>query len=121
MWTYEQSTGILRDAKWGHVSSGYAGRGDGKNNPAMQHVKNVGPLPTGLYHIEKAITHQRLGPLSLLLMPDIGNVMLGRYGFYIHGDSLEAPGEASEGCIVLGRAARAVVNESNDRWLSVIP
>lgn len=121
MWTYEQSTGILRDASWLHITTGYAGRGKGKNNPAMQDVRNVGPLPTGLYQMGVAINHPRLGPIAIPLIPDAGNCMHGRSDFLAHGDSIAHPGEASLGCIILNPAARNLLSKSKDRWLSVIP
>ncbi len=45
-WTYAQTTGELqRDDKL--VATGYSGNGPGKNNPAMEDVPNVGPIPSG--------------------------------------------------------------------------
>jgi len=41
-WTYTQETGNLQlDGK--HVSTGYSGANNGKNNPAMDNVPNIGP------------------------------------------------------------------------------
>jgi len=37
-WEYSQSTGILK-FNLGKVTTGYAGHGNAKNNPAMEHVK----------------------------------------------------------------------------------
>ena len=42
---YSQSTGALTDAVKGVVAQGWAGNGEGKNNPEMQEVHSVGPLP----------------------------------------------------------------------------
>lgn len=46
-WTYAQETGDLQqDGK--HISTGYSGANEGKNNPAMDNVPNVGPIPRRL-------------------------------------------------------------------------
>lgn len=43
-WTCAQKTGELQqDGE--HVATGYSGAGEGKNNPKMQSVRNVGPIP----------------------------------------------------------------------------
>jgi hypothetical protein len=118
MWIYSQSNGYLYDAARNLVAVGYAGTGEGRNNPDMQHVKNTGPLPVGLYYIEKSMTHPKLGPVALPLMPDPGNVMHGRSAFYIHGDN--ATNDASEGCIILQRMTREFLAKAKDRWLLVI-
>lgn len=45
--------------------------------------------------------------------------MHGRAGFYMHGDKVAAPGNASEGCIIMPRAVRAQcwANASHDNGL----
>lgn len=119
MWTWEQGTGrLLRDGD--QVAVGYSGAGEGKNNPDMQSVHNVGPVPVGRYSIggpHDTMTH---GPYVLPLNPDPANEMFGRSGFLIHGDSVVHPGTASEGCIILGRSTRTEVWESGDRDLEVV-
>jgi hypothetical protein len=43
-WTYAQKTGELQqDGK--NVATGYSGAGPGKNNPEMENIRNVGPIP----------------------------------------------------------------------------
>jgi hypothetical protein len=45
-WTYAQKAWELQqDGK--PVTTGYSGGGVGKNNPALQHFHNVGPIPQG--------------------------------------------------------------------------
>ncbi|MPW09303.1 hypothetical protein GCT19_27215 [Paraburkholderia sp. CNPSo 3155] len=45
-WTHSQSSGTLsRDGSL--VARGYSGHGAGKNNPVMQAVRSVGPIPEG--------------------------------------------------------------------------
>ena len=53
--TYHNSTGrlVCRDAS-GRTTvdhTGYAGTGAGRNNPAMENVRNVGPIPQGNYSV----------------------------------------------------------------------
>ena len=123
-WTYEQSSGVMRDPNGSFVWEGYAGgdcgaRPDGINNPTMQDVVNVGPLPRGAYLVEAPVEHTRLGPFALPLLPDSGNEMFGRSGFYCHGDTQE-PGCASDGCIVMPRSVREQIWASSDHALSVL-
>lgn len=119
MWTYEQLTGDLRyDGKV--VASGYSGHEEGKNNPAMQHVPNSGPIPVGYYTILAPRTTETHGPYVMPLEPFKQNQMFGRAGFLIHGDSIKAPGTASEGCIIIGRSVREAIWQSGDRTLKVV-
>ena len=46
------------------------------------------------------------------LIPSPTNEMFGRSEFLIHGDSLEHPGAASEGCIILPRFTVAYMGVS---------
>lgn len=118
MWTYDQATGaIARDGR--ALGRGYAGRGEGKNNPAMQGVHMVGPLPRGRYTIGEPRRDPRLGPWSMPLTPAEENDMLGRSGFWIHPDSISHPGEASEGCICADSALRRLMWISGDHELEV--
>lgn len=122
MWIYKQSTGELRrqalDAPL--IATGYAGRGDGKNNTAMEGVRNIGPLPRGLYSMGLAYTDPHRGPVCIPLLPDASNDMKGRSGFLIHADLIAAPGNASEGCIIFSQPTRKLLAESKDRWLVVV-
>lgn len=103
MLTFVQGTGEVL-YKGAHFCWGYAGNGAGKNNPAMQNVKSVGPLPCGRYKVKPARLSTRLGPITLNLEPDPANEMFGRDLFRIHGEvpPPALPGHASDGCIVLG-------------------
>lgn len=117
-WRYSQASGwIAHDGE--NVAEGYSGAGDGKNNPAMQDVPNVGPLPRGSYTIGEPSDTKTHGPYVLHLTPDPANEMFGRSGFLIHGDSVVHPGTASEGCIILPRKVREQVWDSGDRDLEV--
>ena len=119
MWTYSQSTGQLaRDGKL--FGSGYSGLGADKNVPADQLVQGQGPIPQGAWTIGPAENSGELGPLIMRLFPKAGTETFGRSGFFIHGDSLAHPGEASHGCIVLAHALREEISFSNDIDLTVI-
>ena len=118
-WIYEQSTGrLLRNGKL--AGFGYAGYGDGQNNPAMQHLRNVGPLPQGVWRIlPPQDPAGRLGPLALPLEP-ISGEMFGRDDFLIHGDSTARNRTASIGCIVVAIEVRRLIVGSGDDLLTVI-
>ena len=111
MWKYVIPTGELFDAAGNKITSfGYSGGNcgknpEGKNNPLMVSVKNIGPLPPGLYTFGQPVPQSHLGPFAIPLIPDAANVMMGRGDFYVHGDTTPS-GNASEGCIILPRAIR---------------
>ena len=120
MWTYRQATGeILHDDTL--VGSGYSGFGEGKNNPAMEAVHNVGPIPQGWYTIGEPVDTKTHGPYVLRLTPASENQMYDRAGFLIHGDSLAHQGAASQGCIVTIPAMRIQIWKSGDHQLTVVP
>jgi hypothetical protein len=118
MWQYRQSNGDLsRDGR--SIGAGYSGRGVGKFNPTMEGERDVGPIPRGMYRIGAQFDHPTKGPVTMGLNP-VGHTALGRSAFLIHGDSREHPGDASQGCIVLGRALRQVVADTGDTQLEVV-
>lgn len=119
-WIFQQSTGRLsRNGKL--VATGYAGKDSGKNNPAMQFTPDTGPLPRGRYTITgHPFHHPHTGNYSMRLQPASTNVMFGRAGFLIHGDSAAHPGSASNGCIVMPLNIRQAIWASGDRQVEVI-
>jgi hypothetical protein len=104
------------------AATGYSGaEPNGKNKPNMQEIPDVGPLPCGYYTITgPPFDDPKHGPFVLRLVPDPTNQMFGRSGFLIHGDSIEHPGAASEGCIILPRNVRQRIWYSGDRDLLVV-
>lgn len=118
-WTYQQSTGKLWAPRGRQITVGYSGHGEGKNSPAHQDIRNVGPIPRGLWRIGPAYDSQRVGPMALPLDP-IGHDCCGRTYFRAHGDSAKHPGEASKGCVILGRMIRERINASPDKELMVV-
>lgn len=125
MWIYEQTSGKMYRPDGRLLATGYAGGNcgenpEGINNHAMQHCRSIGPIPVGMYTIGSLIDrHRHLGPFVIVLEPYENNEMFGRSAFRIHGDTTP-PGNASEGCIILPRAARLEIAESTDRLLKVV-
>lgn len=118
-WTYKIASGTLLNLNNIVVGRGYAGHGEGLNNPAMTNVHNVGPLPVGKYKIGQHEEGLSVGKFALPLTPDPSNEMFGRSGFFIHGDNPEMNHSASDGCIILGRPLRNDIANSGDDDLVV--
>lgn len=124
MWVYEQSSGRLYAPDGTHAATGYAGGNEGKNpegvnNHEQQNIKSIGPLPVGVYIFGEVVQQSQLGPFAIPLVPNQDNVMFGRGGFFMHGDTTPS-GNASEGCIIMPRAVRDEVYGSGDKQLAVI-
>ena len=122
MWTFHQATGLLAH-NGESVSTGYSGFGEGRSNPALQQVPDVGPIPRGLWTIgapECVTTVGPHGPFVLPLIPQDGTETYGRSGFLIHGDSPAHAGSASHGCIVIDRHTREAIAGSHDLVLEVV-
>lgn len=119
MWVYSQKTGLLTN---GTLSShGYSGHPPYVNDPAAQHLHCLGPIPRGFYDMVELIEGQtKHGPYVIRLQPHAENDMGERAGFLIHGDNIEKPGHASDGCIIQPRVGREAVWQSNDHLLEVI-
>jgi hypothetical protein len=120
MWKYSQTTGELFDPNGALLDTGYSGKGAAKNQPDQQCVANLGPIPRGYYTIGAAVDHPRLGPVALPLAPDAANDMCGRSEFFVHGDSVSHPGNASDGCIIMTRTTRQHLDGNPDKRLLVV-
>jgi hypothetical protein len=123
-WTFSQSSGQIRNELGELVGAGYAGgacgaRPEAVNNPAMQDIHGVGPLPRGVYTKGVAVEHSHLGAFAIPLIPDPMNEMFGRGSFYFHGDT-KTPNCASEGCIVAAPSLRHEWYDSDDNEMMVI-
>lgn len=118
-WKYSQSTGDLRSPAGSRVGIGYSGHGDGLNNPAMEQVKKVGPIPRGEWAIGDFFNHEEKGSMVARLTPFDGTETFGRDGFLIHGDNDHLNHTASEGCVILPRTLREMIMASEDRLLVV--
>jgi len=133
-WEYSQTNGQLThvdDQTGGRtpVATGYSGHGPGVNNPDMQNIKNVGPIPEGTYKIGPQQTNvtnsgtpnQTTLPASMRLTPDLEMDTFGRAGFLIHGDNKAHNQSASKGCPVFDRPTRDKIGSSGDNVLEVVP
>lgn len=118
-WTYEQATGVVLQPSNDVAGKGYSGFGEGKNNPDMQNQEGVGPIPRGMYTIEAPHDSPQVGPYAMCLTPSPENEMFGRADFLIHGDSVDHPGKASHGCVILPFVLRKEIWESGYHTLQV--
>lgn len=121
MFEWRQSAGEL----WHDgvkIASGYSGAlGESQNNPLHQAEVNVGPIPRGEWKIVgPPMDTSNKGPYVLRLTPKAETESFGRHGFLIHGDSIVAPGSASQGCIILPRYIREHIWNTGDRDLVVV-
>lgn len=119
---YIQKSGCLyRDGTL--IGQGYSGHLDGWNNPGMQDIHSVGPIPRGRWRIcGPPVDTAEHGPYVLRLEPLPGTQTFGRAGFLMHGDAIAAAqrGQASLGCIVMPRSVREGVWTSGDFDLTVV-
>jgi hypothetical protein len=125
MWTFEISTGRMFDPSGALAGTGYAGgdlgkRPDAVNNPDDEDLRNIGPLPEGNYTFGLLVLlNPHMGHFCFSLIPDPGTNMMGRSGFWCHGDT-NPPGNASEGCIVMPLPTREAMYSSSDHELQVV-
>ena len=119
--TYNQTTGEIR--KDGIlIGVGYSGHANGLNNPELEAIANIGPVPCGWWTIGSPFLHPKCGPYTMRLIPDKDTATFNRDGFLIHGDSKEFPGQelASDGCIVAPPNVRSRIWQSSDHRLQVV-
>jgi hypothetical protein len=120
-WLYHQDSGLLRRGGKPFALC-YSGHGEGKNNPLLQNVANVGPIPVGAYFIGEPRDSLKTGKHILPLIPADPAQTFGRHDFEMHGDGIEHPGEASHGCIVgLSLAQRILVGNERGTLLVLPP
>lgn len=124
-WKYDQSSGeLFRNGIL--VSKGYSGAGRGKNNPSLQGVQGIGPIPRGRWRMANIYDSKNVGPLAISLyclddgVVDDFDTRTGRGAFRIHGDSVRAPGTASKGCIILPRPIRDMMWRSRDHDIEIV-
>lgn len=123
---YEQSTGHWIGPTADSHAFGYSGHGEGLNNPALQGVRAVGPIPRGKWKIQPPRDSDTTGPYTMKLLAadavpgDDTHQPTGRGAFRIHGDNRAADMSASHGCIILPRKAREAIWASGDHDLEVV-
>lgn len=120
-WTYEVISGKLLHPDGVTVSSGlYSGHGEGLNNPALEDVHDVGPIPCGIWQIGPWHDHyEDKGPVVGELHP-VGFDPHGRSGFLCHGDNSAMNHTASHGCIIAPRPVREAIRDSGVTKLIVV-
>ncbi len=120
-WEFNSRSGVITSPANVMLGHGYAGNGKGLNNPKMEDVHNVGPIPRGVYNIGDFFNDPGdKGPTVCHLTPREGTNTFGRSGFMIHGDTPAANHTASEGCIVAPRFIRDAIAASKVRILRVV-
>lgn len=118
--TFEQKTGRFLGLDGKVLATGYAGHGAGVNNPGMEAVRAVGPIPRGEWSIGQAYKSKTgLGPVVMNLDP-VGHDAHGRTLFRIHGDNGKGDRSASHGCIILPPAVRRLIAASGVTRLVVV-
>lgn len=119
MFEYNPKTGLLTHD--GHSLEGgkqcYSGTGAGRNNPDLEAMQNVGPIPQGKYKIGPAYKHPRLGPCVMNLDPLPGTNTHGRSAFRIHGNNKQ--NDASHGCIICPPQLRTYISTNTDKIMNV--
>jgi len=108
--TYSQSTGefVVTD-KTGKVlwtKDCYSGKGEGINNPTLEYVVEVGPIPRGVWVIEPETRDRNNGApsdstVTLTPVGDNNTFQYGRSVFRIHGGYGPGNLNASRGCIIM--------------------
>src|SRR5882762_4348724 len=102
MWSYSVANGNLsHDGVF--VGAGYSGHDNGVqngiNNPDLENVHDVGPIPRGNYTIQPFFDDTGgKGPIVAHLDPEPGTEVFARSGFMIHGDNSTGNRSASHGC-----------------------
>lgn len=119
MFTYNSRTGELKHDNL-HLGYGYSGNGEDKNSPSAESIPMHGPIPRGAWKVGEPYNDPHLGPLVMHLDAEPETNTFGRSLFRIHGDSIEHPGDASDGCIILSFTLRRVIAASSDRALTVL-
>lgn len=91
------------------LGHGYSGSGEYRDQPDAEWQIAKGPIPRGVWRIDSAFTHKRLGPCCIPLSPIklvAGHLKTERSGFFIHGDNGKGDFSASSGCIIAARTIR---------------
>ena len=121
MWTFDVKAGAILSPTKFPLGTAYSGNGKGLNNPLMDGVPDVGPIPPGQWQIGEFFDDiGGKGPQVCHLTPAPGTDTLGRSGFMIHGDNQLMNHSASEGCIIAARFIRDAIAHSGDKIIEVV-
>ena len=120
-WIYHSDTAQLYAGNgilFGHC---YSGNRAGLNNPAMESVHNVGPIPAGYYRVgtffddlepnpPDGLEHKGPHVCYLITVAADGCTQIAppydREGLMVHGDNKKANFSASKGCLIAARFIR---------------
>jgi hypothetical protein len=123
-WTYWTDSGELYAQSGNLFGTCYSGNGAGLNNPAMESVHKIGPLPAGYYQFGKffddlpptppdGLDHKGPHVCHLISVETDGkggwkpcDPPYNRLGLMEHGDNKFADHSASEGCLIAARFIR---------------
>ena len=120
-WLYEIATGRFTDPMGELRGKGYSGQPPNVNDATAQNLRNQGPIPAGLWQAVELIPEtEKHGPFVIRLEPYGPTETYGRSGFMVHGDSIQRPGYASDGCIILSRDVREMFWASSDHDINVV-
>lgn len=124
MLRYVQKTGVLFQYvrgeagwAWNVLGTGYAGKGDGLNNPSKEDEPNVGPIPCGVWSLSFPYEDPHKGKNCFRLVPL--TYRGSRRSFMIHANSKTGGTASSEGCIIMDAAVRQKLAESKENHLIV--
>ncbi len=126
MWIYGQSSGVFESPTQTIEGVGYSGYPPHVNDSAAEGLVNQGPIPCGNYTFLSPRDTPLHGAFVLPLLPDAATrariTAMGRDAdsFLCHGDSVDEPGSASRGCLILPRDIREAIWNSTDHALSVV-
>jgi hypothetical protein len=119
-WTFDLKAGAILTPTKFPLGPAYSGHGAGVNNPDLEAVHDVGPIPRGSYSIGEPFTDPEKGPLVMRLTPLPGTNVFGRDGLLIHGDNQLMNQSASLGCVIAAHFIRQAIATSTDKILNVV-
>jgi len=117
-WTYEQSTGIIRDQHGAIAGVGYSGSGACRNRPSAQMVAKCGPIPRGFWDVLGPRDTPDCGFYVLCLQPYVDTKTFGRDLFLVYGSCFDRVPSMDR--LVLPFVIRKQIWESNSHILQVI-
>jgi hypothetical protein len=121
-WQWVQASGAFSDPAGIQNWIGYSGQPPHTNDTASEGLEGLGPIPRGKWQgVELIEDSPKLGPYIIRLEPYPETNTLGRSGFFMHGERANPPpGFASDGCLILERAAREAFWTSEDHDIEVV-
>jgi len=120
MWVYNIRQGTMTSPDGEIEGHGYSGQPQYKNDPTAVAIKGEGPIPPNVYRMSAIFDGGKKGKYVCRLTPLISSLMFKRDGMMVHGDRIDAPGTASDGCIIQGRATRLSMSLSEDHILAAV-